>query len=170
MSKIEQLRKIKTSEPRKFWKFLNGNQKNTSNISVAKCFEFFKDINRSKDEENIGQNVPENNADDIEQFNEEINGPILWSEIEKAVRSLKNNKSSGLDEILNGHIKSSYNLPSMRNALLKIFNIVFDSGLVPTQWSIGDIIPIYKQKGNKDDAANYRPIPFCAAWENYLLA
>ena len=78
--------------------------------------------------------------------------------IEKAVRSLKNNKSSGLDEILNEHIKSSYNLPSMRNVLLKIFNIVFDSGLVPTQWSIGNIIPIYKQKGNKDEAANYRPI------------
>ena len=123
---------IKTSEPRKFWKFLNGNKKNTSNISVEKCFKFFKDINSSQDEENIGQNIPENNADDIEHINEEINGPILWSEIEKAVRSLKNNKSSGLDEILNEHIKSSYNLPSMRNVLLKFFNIVFDSGLVPT--------------------------------------
>ena len=39
LSKIEQLRKIKTSDPRKFWIFLNGNEKNTSNISVEKCFE-----------------------------------------------------------------------------------------------------------------------------------
>ena len=42
LSKIEQLHKIKTSKPRKFWKFLNGNKKNTSNISVEKCFDFFK--------------------------------------------------------------------------------------------------------------------------------
>ena len=67
-------------------------------------------------------------------------------------------KSSGLDEILNEHIKSSYNLPSMHNVLLNFFNIVFDLGLILTQWSIANIIPIYKQKGNKDDAANYRPI------------
>ena len=67
-------------------------------------------------------------------------------------------KFYGLNEILNEHIKSSYNLPSMRNILLKFFNIIFDSGLVPTEWSIGNIIPIYKQKGNKDDPANYRPI------------
>ena len=48
----------------------------------------------------------------------------------------------------------------MRNVLLNFFNKVFDSGLVPTQWSISNFIPIYKQKGNKDDAANYRPITF----------
>ena len=54
LSKIEQLRKIKTSEPRKFWKFLNGNKKNTSNIPVEKCFYFFKDINSSQEVENIG--------------------------------------------------------------------------------------------------------------------
>ena len=46
----------------------------------------------------------------------------------------------------------------MRKILSKLFNIIFDLGLVPTQWSIGNIIPIYKQKGNKDDPANYRPI------------
>ena len=67
------------------------------------------------------QNIPENNADDIEHINEEINGPILWTEIEKAVRSLK------IINLLNEHIKSTYNLPSMRNVLLKNFNIVFDS-------------------------------------------
>ena len=69
LSKIEQLPKIKTSELRKFWKILNGNKKNTSNISVEKCFDFFKDISSSQHEENLRQNIPENNADDIENIN-----------------------------------------------------------------------------------------------------
>lgn len=38
--------------------------------------------------------------------------------------------------------------------------MVFDSGLLPTHLSIGNIIPIYTyiHKGNKDDPTNYRPI------------
>ena len=71
---------------------------------------------------------------------------------------MKNNKSCGLDEILNEHIKSCYNIPLIKNILLKYFNMIFDTGLVPAGWSIGSIIPIYKQKGNIDDPANYRPI------------
>lgn len=97
------------------------------------------------------------NASDSE-LNEEINGPILWFEIEKAIFNLKNNKSGGIDMIVNEHIKSSYRLPVMREILLKLFNIAFDTGTVPTDWSTGNIIPIYKKKWDVSDPANYRPI------------
>ena len=97
---------MKTSDPRKFWKFLNGNKKSSSNIPVEKYFEFFKNTNSCQDDEDVSQNFVEINGTNIEHINEEINGPILWSEIEKAVCSLKNSKSCGLDEILNEHIKS----------------------------------------------------------------
>ena len=60
--------------------------------------------------------------------------------------------------ILNEHIKSYYTVPTMKDILLKFFNIIFDSGIVPHDWSAGNIIPIYKQKGDPTDPENYRPI------------
>jgi hypothetical protein len=39
-----------------------------------------------------------------------------------------------------------------------LFNLIFDKGLIPEQWLYGDIIPIFKNKGDKSDPKNYRPI------------
>ncbi|MCW4343354.1 MAG: reverse transcriptase family protein, partial [Candidatus Thiodiazotropha endolucinida] len=156
-SKIKELRKIKSSEPRKFWKFLNGIKNSSAEVTLESCFEYFRTMNASQNQENIPEaNFPENEYN--LETNAEINGSILWSEIEKAVCSLKNNKAGGLDMIVNEHIKNCYKLPNMRIILLKLFNIVFESGYVPTSWSTGNIIPIYKQKGDQTDPSNYRPI------------
>ena len=38
------------------------------------------------------------------------------------------------------------------------FNLILDNGIVPTDWLKGNIIPIYKNKGRKEDPANYRPV------------
>ena len=129
MSKIKQLRKIKKSKPHKFWIFLNGNKKYSAEVTVENCFEYFKTMNSSGDHENVPETNFDINAENLEADNEEINGPILWSEIEKAVCSLKNNKSgvldtlknnkSGvLDMILNAHIKDCYKVPTMKDILL----------------------------------------------------
>ena len=40
----------------------------------------------------------------------------------------------------------------------KLFNIVFDTGIIPESW-LNDIIrPVYKHKGKVDDPDNYRAI------------
>ena len=39
----------------------------------------------------------------------------------------------------------------------KLFNIVFDTGIVPSAWE-GCIIPIYKNMGSNSNPENYRPI------------
>ena len=42
----------------------------------------------------------------------------------------------------------------------KLFNIVFDTGLLPASWLLGNILPIYKNKGeiHVRNPENYRPI------------
>ena len=46
----------------------------------------------------------------------------------------------------------------MHEVYVNLFNHVFDTGIIPEAWPAGKIIPIYKQKGDKSDPANYRPI------------
>jgi len=46
----------------------------------------------------------------------------------------------------------------MKDTFIKLFNIVFDTGIIPESWTIGIINPIYKNKGDTSKAENYRPI------------
>ena len=90
------------------------------------------------------------------QNNEEINRCITSEEISSAVKSLKNNKSPGSDDILNEHIKCT--IHAMLPTYTKLFNLVFDTGIVPENWVLGNILSIYKNKGDKTLPENYRPI------------
>ena len=47
-----------------------------------------------------------------------------------------------------------YLMPSLE----RIFNDIIENGTFPTEWNIGVIKPIYKQKGDKKSPANYRGI------------
>jgi hypothetical protein len=40
----------------------------------------------------------------------------------------------------------------------QLFNIIFETGIVPDNWLMGYIKPIYKNKGDKMDPKKYRPI------------
>ena len=67
---------------------------------------------------------------------------------------LKNNKAAGYDQIVNEYLKVSN--PRLISIYCNIFNIVFDSRVIPECWSIGIIQPIYKNKGGPTDPDNYR--------------
>jgi hypothetical protein len=41
---------------------------------------------------------------------------------------------------------------------VKLFNFIFDKGVVPVSWSVGVITPIFKNKGSSKDPKNYRAI------------
>jgi hypothetical protein len=40
----------------------------------------------------------------------------------------------------------------------KLFNFIFDKGVVPVSFSVGVIAPIFKKKGSSKDPKNYRAI------------
>ena len=85
-----------------------------------------------------------------------LNNPISESEIYKAITDLKNGKASGDDNVINEYIKTTAEL--FMPIYVKLFNIVFESGIVPELWLVGNILPFYKNKGDKLDPQNYRPI------------
>ena len=69
---------------------------------------------------------------------------------------MKNAKACGNDLIRNDLF---LNCPlEMRTIIVDFFNIVLDSGIVPFEWCIGVIIPIFKNKGENTNPDNYRGI------------
>jgi hypothetical protein len=46
----------------------------------------------------------------------------------------------------------------MKELILNYFNIVLDTGIIPSDWTIGTIVPIYKKKGDINNPDNYRGI------------
>ena len=69
---------------------------------------------------------------------------------------MKNNKSCGIDNVLNEFLKHSPK--SYKKLLVKLFNVILKTGIIPKDWCISFISPIYKNKGKKDDPNNYRGI------------
>ena len=92
-------------------------------------------------------------------FNE--NGDILIiqiteNEINLAIRNLKSGISAGLDGIVNEYIKTTAHFTM--TLYTKLFNIIFETGILPDSWLEGRIIPIFKNKGDHSNPENYRPI------------
>lgn len=80
---------------------------------------------------------------------------ILKCEIEHAVRSQKNEKAPGDDNLTNEILKSL--LDSLLNPLQEIFNKILRYGQSPEDWSKSTTILLHK-KGDRSDLGNYRPI------------
>ena len=87
-------------------------------------------------------------------FNE-LNEPITLEELNKALKELKNNKSAGIDVIINECFKNGHSV--LNPYLLSLFNYVFDSGVYPSSWSDGLLVPLHK-KGDIATPGNYRGI------------
>ena len=147
------LKNLKTSNPRKFWKILNGKKKDKADIDPNLFFEFFKDVNF---DQNCDNEQPQESFEATQDANNEINLRITENEIKSAINKLKNNKASGIDLIVHEHLKALSHIISP--ILENLFNLVLDTGLVPECWTLGMIKPIYKNKGSERDPSNYRPI------------
>ncbi|MEW8544141.1 MAG: reverse transcriptase family protein, partial [Candidatus Thiodiazotropha sp.] len=159
------IKSLKFSNPKKFWRFITRKQKSNPDVDVDAFYQFMKNLNTSTTEDVnsfSGLNIDET------LISEELNECISLDEIKTNALKLVNGKSSGLDSVLNEHIKSTLHL--MLPIYHKLFNIVFDTGVIPSAWTEGCIIPIYKNKGNTKDPENYRPITLLSCFGKLFTA
>ena len=156
--KISRLRNLRKNNPKEYWNIINSSKKvEHTNASLADFYTFFKNVNSQEDTESAEDTYsPYSSTHENIPNNDEINGKITEKEILAASKLLKNNKSSGLDNILNEHLKSTIHI--MTPIYKKLFNLILDTGIVPENWTCGVIKPIFKKKGDPADPSNYRPI------------
>ena len=154
----QKLRNLKSSNPREYWKIINKSNSSkgkNSNITIGSLFEHFKIL--SYKEPTAGDNsFDPRNAAAEGTVTEELNAEFTIEEINLCIRNLKNNKASGNDQVINEYLK---NCPEEVVVLIvKLFNVILATGIIPEEWCKGLINPIYKGKGSQKSANNYRGI------------
>ena len=112
-----------------YWSFLNkcdtkGN-KAVNKMAIDVLNDHFKNLNALDEDDDNDIVFPTN----ITEYNIELNQDITEAEVLYAVKSLKNNKACGGDLILNEFLKHA--TVKLMPVFVRIFNIVFHSGIVP---------------------------------------
>jgi hypothetical protein len=97
---------------------------------------------------------------------EELDGPITRKEVWEAIRKLKMGKAPGEDGVISDILRSgadAVGTSKMRGntgvveALVLMFNYVFDNEVWPERWGSGVVMPIHKHD-SRLLPSNYRPI------------
>ena len=81
---------------------------------------------------------------------------ITPDKVRTLLLNLDSSKQGGEDEINNKLLKLV--ACSLDKPLCKLLNILIQHGVFPDSWKLGVVIPIFKNKGSKMDANNYRPV------------
>ena len=149
----EDLRNLKYSKPKEYWNLLNPKKHKINNsININPLHDHFRTLGKQPHTGN--ENFT---ADDIPEEGDEIlNKDFTTIEIHKLINKLKNNKSCGIDNIINEFLK--FSPKNYKNVLVKLFNVILKTGIIPSEWCISFISPIYKNKGPKNYPNNYRGI------------
>ena len=151
------IRNLKTQNPREFWNILKSetNYKSTE-IDCATFTEFIEHF-RELNNDLIFTGIVHTSGDtSTSTINDAINQPFTIDEIKSSIKKLKNNKTSGVDNVVNEFFKYAHT--DCIQLTVDFFNIVLNTGCVPTDWCLGTIHPLYKNKGSVSDPDNYRGI------------
>ena len=138
--------------PKTFWNMLKSRTKSlTSDITPDQWYEHFHGVFNPPNvhEEEINYNDPSDIADNY------LDHRITESEVLRAIRTLKTGKSPGIDGLSIQFIKTSSQ--HLVPYLVELFNMFYDSGYFPPEWTTSILAPIHK-KGSKDDPNNYRGV------------
>ena len=147
------LRNLKSTNPKEYWDLLNGKKSNGSlNIAVDTCMEHFRKLSCAPQD----HFEPVDLSCDVQDINRFLNAEFTRDEILAVIKNLKNNKATGFDKITNEQLKDSSDV--MLDIYVTLFNAILNTGFIPAVWTMGSILPLYKNKGDKSDPDNYRGI------------
>ena len=77
-------------------------------------------------------------------------------EVRRAVNSLKNNKSAGIDDIHAEHLKNGPSI--VLSKIAEILNLIAETGEYPKEIKTGILVPLQKPGKRKGPPANLRPV------------
>ena len=86
---------------------------------------------------------------------QKLKNPFTVEEIEKAVKSLKNNKSAGCDSIKSENLKYA---PCTYRHIVNILNSTAETGIYPEELKSGLLTPLQKPGKEKGPPENLRPV------------
>ena len=161
----DKLRNTKVNDPKLFHNILNDKNSNqNSKMPTAEQFyDMFKNLN-----ENNSNNNNSNLQNDIQHNDPILNDKITNAEVMKCIKRLKNDKARGVDDIANEFLKASSG--KMIDIYTRLFNIVLNTGIIPDNWAVGIIKPIYKKKGSPEDPNNYRGITILSCFSKLFTS
>jgi hypothetical protein len=149
------LRNLHRHHPKEYWSILKNSDstpKVEPKVSLSDFEKHFRQLNHDDHTETNQFDLSDIDLSTIEEFNLEF----TLDEVLKNIKALKNNKSEGGDFIKNEYLK---NCPqSVIILIVRLFNLILQTGHVPFEWCVGLIVPIFKKKGSHFDPNNYRGI------------
>jgi hypothetical protein len=179
LRKSQEIEKLRSSNPREFWKRIkggSGRQKQLPVLIKNEIGELVQGEEMRKVWKKSFENLLQHKGaildrqhmqiiSEVEKVSEKteelggINRPLELEEVSAAIRKVKEGKASGLDGISIEMIKAGGEV--MERALWKLFSEVWESERVPIEWGKGVIVPILKagNLGEKAfEAGSYRGI------------
>ncbi|XP_078607973.1 uncharacterized protein LOC144879949 [Branchiostoma floridae x Branchiostoma japonicum] len=160
-------------DPKEFWRLVKGKKVNSmGNIGAQEFANYFEGLyNESGEDYTVEESINitellQNMLSHSDQFIDSLDEEITEQEILDSVKNLKTGKASGIDNLLPEFFKESI---SVLLPYLKIlFNKCFNFGVIPRQWTVGIINPLFKS-GRKDEVENYRSITLLSVFGKLFL-
>ena len=87
---------------------------------------------------------------------------INIEEARKVIRGLDSKKATGFDTISARILKDMEDI--LAEPVTIIFNMMIEEDIFPSQAKIGSILPLFKDKGERSDKTNYRPLSVLSAF------
>eukprot|EP00795_Rhopilema_esculentum_P011257 gene11257-21446_t len=147
-SKDETVQKKSYSVSKKFWSYTRSKRKDVLGVEVLR--KEGKDITNALENTRSTPSIGDHQLPTISNLEIESQG------IAKLLSNLDPKKANGPDQIPTRVLKEA--ATELARILRFIFIKSLETGIVPKAWRNKNVVPVYKRKGSKQEAANYRPV------------